>query len=254
MNKKTLIILTVVVAALLIFSYCQFWRAPEETSSDFKSPSQALTEIAVKKNNKATPPPPDASAPSVAGMGFVPTKMEDPKKFEVFQKSVKDMAECLNMKVATLDPQAEINFDYFNSVISADLGDIVAQNEDWSATDLRTKSGEIRRIYIETKTDANAEPHRSLKYLAMSPGGGQKELPLSKEQMENPSDTLIASLESDGDIIGRSSSRRIFYQNGDDLLLVERNGKIFSFELPHDGKTFRCTGADAASTMQCQCK
>lgn len=204
---------------------------------------------------KAALPPPDTSASaSNGGSGFLPTQMEDPKRFEIYQQSLKQMAECLNIKIEDLDPQAEINFDYFNSVISADLGDIVAQIEEWSAVDIRTNSGDIRRIYIESSRSGEPDPERVLKYYSISPGGEHTELPLAKDQMSSPLDSLLASLEKDGDVIGRSVSRRIFYQNGDDLLLVERNGKIYSFQLPHEGKTFSCTAADSSSTMTCQCQ
>jgi hypothetical protein len=249
MTKKTFIILFIAAAVLLIVSYCQFGTKPDVPKTTSSTASSG------KKMIKATLPPPDASAPvSNGGAGFLPTQMEDPRKFEAYQQNLLQMAECLNMKVGVLDPQAEINFDYFNSVISADLGDIVAEAEEWSAVDIRTNSGEVRRIYIENSTSGEPDPQRTLKYYSIGTGGEHKELPLSKDQMSSPSDSLIASLEKDGDVIGRSVSRRIFYQNGDDLLLVERNGKIYSFQLPHDGKTFSCTGADSSSTMKCQCK
>lgn len=259
MTKKTFIILFIAAAVLLIVSYCQFGKGPDMAPSQLGEPavgteSPVMSGSSAKKMTKATLPPPDTAAPANSAAGFLPTRMEDPKKFESYQKNLKEMAECLNMKVGVLDPQAEINFDYFNSVISADLGDIVAQAEEWSAIDIRTQAGEIRRIYVENSTSGEAEPQRKLKYYSMGSGGEQKELPLSKDQMSSPSDSLIASLEKDGDVIGRSVSRRIFYQNGDDLLLVERNGKIYSFQLPHDGKTFSCLGADSSSTMKCQCK
>lgn len=202
---------------------------------------------------KASVPPHEAAAPTVAEASFLPTKMEDPQRFEVLQQNLKQMAVCLNMKVGALDAQAEFNFDYFSNLISEDLGDVVTQSEEWYATDIRTKAGEVRRIFVENATEGGLNPHRKLKYSSLSPGGEQKELPLTPEQMTNPSDALLASLESDGDVVGRSMSRRIFFQNGDDLLLVERNGKIYSFQLPHDGKTFSCTGVDGQA-MKCQCK
>lgn len=251
MSKKTFIILIIAATVLLIVSYCQPWMGSKETPSEQKAASISLDNE--KKLTNAIPPPPEGAASASSGAGFLPTQMEDPKKFEVYQKSLGELAQCLNLKVGTLDPQTELNFDYFNSVISLDLGDIVAQKEQWSAIDIRMKAGEIRRIFIENSFSGSESP-RSLKYYSLSPGGEQKELPLSKEQMENPSDALIASLESDGEVIARSVSRYIFYQNGDDLLLIERNGMIYSFELPHGGKTFICTGADSSQSMKCQCR
>ncbi|WP_415062338.1 hypothetical protein [Bdellovibrio sp.] len=255
MKKTTLILLVIGAAALLTVSYCQFWKGdnaatvvnPETMGSPPPEGEQP------KSKSKAEIPSHEATGAAPSASGFLPTQMEDAGKFEALQKHLKEMGHCLNMVTSPLDAQSEFNFENLNTAISADLGDVVTQSEEWTATDIRTKSGELRRIYLENSPDTAAEPRRTLKYYSLQ-GGSQKEIPLSKEQMTNPSDALVASLESDGDVVGRSLSRRIYYQNGDDLLLVERNGKIYSLELPHDGKTFRCTGLDSTKTMKCECK
>lgn len=255
MTKKTFIILFVAAAILLIVSYCQFGLGPETsspTTSRLKG-GKSVVKATLPPVETSTAKPAPATGEATSSAGFLPTQMAEPAKFSAYQKSLKEMSECLNMKVGALDPKAEINFDYFNSMISADLGDIVTQNEEWTAVDLRTSSGEIRRIYVEYSGE-ETPPKKTLKYYAVGAGGERREVPLSKEQMTNPSEALIASLEKDGEVLARSVSRRIFYQNGDDLLLVERNGKIYSFQLPHDGKTYSCWGADTAATMTCQCK
>nr|BFD61717.1 hypothetical protein BdHM001_03980 [Bdellovibrio sp. HM001] len=254
MNKKSALFLGLIVAIVLIISYCHRQResgqeekelAPETLGTSASSVSEGKTAV------KAEPPPIEAPAvtPSAA---FLPTEMEDPQKFELYQQKIKEMGTCLNMIVKPLDPGVEVNFETFNQSINADLGDVVTQDEEWVATDLRTKEGELRRLYLERLGDP--EGSRSLQYFSYAADGSRKELPLAKEQKINPSETLLASLEADGEVVGRSVSRRIFYQNGDDLLLVEKNGKIFSFQLTHDGATYSCTGADKSSTFQCQCK
>lgn len=260
MNKKIVIILLLIVIVLLTVSYCHFAGGPKEKESTTGNVSDEISpEISPsveKKKEKAALPPLVAKTAEAKGnsQGFLPTKMEDPKLVESYDKALKEMSVCLNMRVSALDSQAQINFDYFNDLISEDLGDIVAQEEDWIVTDVRTKTGEYRRVYVENQTDAKGVVSRKLKYFSITPGGVQTEIPLQPEQTANPSEALIASLESDGDIVSRSVSRRIFYQNGDDLVLVEKDGKIYSYSLPHDGRVYSCTGADTSATMRCQCK
>ncbi|UXR65316.1 hypothetical protein EZJ49_03505 [Bdellovibrio bacteriovorus] len=254
MNKKSALFLGLIVAIVLIISYCHTRRdaGPEGTEpapETLGTPAEQITEA--QNFVKAEPPPMEAPA-AAASSGFLPTEMEDPHKFELYQQKIKEMGACLNMIVKPLDPGVEVNFDTFNQSINEDLGDIVTQDEEWVTTDLRTKDGELRRLYLERMGDP--EGSRSLQYFAYASDGSRKELPLSKEQKINPTETLLASLEADGEVVGRSVSRRIFYQNGDDLLLVEKNGKIFSFQLVHEGTSYRCTGADKSSTFQCQCK
>ncbi|WP_295900121.1 hypothetical protein [uncultured Bdellovibrio sp.] len=257
MKKNTLILLIVGAAVILIISYCQFWSGGEKNPTAVVDPEtmgnvppESSSAAAGKPKGEVPPPSEQAAAPSA---GFLPTQMEDAGKFEAYKKHLKEMAVCLNMQVGQLDPQSEINFETFNKAISPDLGDIVMTTDEWSATDIRTKAGELRRIYIENSPDPEKQSQKNLKYYSLSTSGEQKELPLAADQMANPSEALIASLESDGELVGKSTSRRMFYQNGDDLLLIERNGKIYSFELPHDGKTFTCIDADSAK-MACRCK
>ncbi|WII70611.1 hypothetical protein QJS83_09090 [Bdellovibrio sp. 22V] len=256
MKKKTIISLAIVVAIILILSYCHFWKmedapAPVNMEAMGTVPSQGAP------RSMPTPPPPDIvkeASPTATTAGFLPTEMEDPAKFEAYKKNLGAMAKCLNMEMAELDPQSEIGFDSLNKAISPDLGDIVAQHVEWTTTDIRTKAGEVRRIYLESRGGVGQEERRFLKYFAYTPSGEQKEISLSQEQMTGPTDALIASLEADGEIFGRAEARRIAYENGDDLLLVEKNGKIFSFDLSHDEKRFFCQGADVAATMNCECK
>lgn len=253
MKKPNLILISGILAVILIFSYCHFRKGGEEHTPavDPETMGSVPAEDADAAKQAAQNNPSETS--TTPAPGFLPTQMEDPGKFEAIQKNLKEMAHCLNMQMGHLDAQSELNFETFNRVISPDLGDVVTQNEEWTATDIRTKSGELRRIFIQNSPDMETESARTLKYYAISQDGSKKELPLSKEQMGNPSEALIASLESDGELMDRSLSRRIFYQNGDDLLLVEKNGKIFSFELPHDGKVFNCQDVDSAQ-MKCTCR
>ncbi|MDG0817086.1 hypothetical protein [Bdellovibrio svalbardensis] len=256
MTKRNSLILVGVVAVILVLSYCFFGGSktnhmPQDFPPDLPNPSANPS-----AQGEAAAPPPEAASgePAIDSNGFLPTKMEDPKRFELLQKNIKDMSVCLNMKTGPFTQNDDMNFETLNTIIAPDLGEVVTTTEDWSATDIKTNSGEIRRIFIKNTPNVEMEAIRSLKYYSMQPNGTQKEIPLSKEQMANPSDTLIASLEADGQLVSKSSARKVYYQNGDDLSVVEKNGRIYSFELMHDQKTFKCSGVDSAKTLSCQCK
>lgn len=258
MSKKQIIILSIVIGILVFIAYR--WQSSENTPDTLRPEVEESSEKSgVSKTNIPPPPPPVVSSESLgessASAGFLPTKIEDPKRFEVFQSHLKEMSQCLKLKMNPLDPQSELSFETFNAVISPDLGDILTQETAWTVTDIRTKSGEIRRIHVQRGVDGDdGSATRTLKYYSVDKDGSQKEIPLPQEQTVNPSDTLIASLESDGDLMGNSVARLIYYKGGDDLLFVERSGKIYSFELSRNGRTYRCTGADSAETMKCDCK
>lgn len=258
MTKRSSIILgAIVVAIILVISYCYFGGGFGKSSNvppDLPNPHGDPAVPTAGKTQAAEVPEPASGEPATDANGFLPTKMEDPKLFEGLQTNFKQMSVCLNMKMGPFSQGDDMNFETLNTIIAPDLGDIVTTTEDWSATDIKTNSGEIRRIFLRTNPSNDTEQTKTLNYYSIQPNGSQKEISLSKEQRTNPTDTLLASLEGDGQLVSKSVARKVYYQNGDDLSVVERNGRVYSFELAHDGKTFKCSGVDAAKTLNCNCK
>lgn len=192
--------------------------------------------------------------PSHEASGFLPTSTENPDAFRKYQTTFREMATCLNMEMNEFSSNQQMSYETFHKVISPDLGDVVTTSTEWTSTDIQMANGEVRRIHVEYGPDVDGPPKRTLKYYSIAKNGAQKEISLSNDQTYNPTDTFIAGLEADGKTVGMSLARKIFYQNGDDLLLVERNGKILSFELPHDGATYTCNNFDSIAKMTCRCQ
>lgn len=255
---KSPFLIVFVLAVILILGYCQVTKEPASPKSELETSDQSESDPRLKKiklvqnQPKANPPPPSQNSAQSSSPGFLPTSMESPQKFEVLQKSIQQLAGCLNMEVKPLNAADQFDFGSLYSSIGSDLGDVVMKLEEWSATDIRTPEGEIRRLYLEAPSEKSRA--RKLRYISMNRNGAQKDISLTNEQSTNPTDTLLASLEADGQVVSKSRSERIYFENGDSLLVVEKNGSIYSFQLPHDGKTFSCTGADQATSMQCQCR
>ncbi|MGE5085953.1 MAG: hypothetical protein ACM3MG_06590 [Bacillota bacterium] len=255
MNKKSAIVSVVILVIILVLSYCYFGKNSQNSTFPANMPPSDSSDNKAHSEQVAPPPNEDvANSANTDAAGFLPTKMEDPERFDLIQKNIKDLGQCLHIQVGTFDKSEEFNFETLNELVAPDLGQVVHQEEEWSSTDIKTNSGEIRRIFIKSSGADTGSINRQLKYYAMNPLGGQKELPISKEQEFNPSETLIASLESDGQLVTKSLARKFFYQNGDDLNVVEKNGQIYSFGLGHEGAFFSCQGVDSAKTIRCVCK
>lgn len=248
MKKQTQILAIAIVAVVGTLTYCHFRSStPEVPAVNPEEIGSLPPPEASEAPKAAVPPPTEGTSPS-----FLPTQMEDPQLFTSLQKMVAEMNDCIGTQ-AKFDENQDFNVDMLNNMVMPFLGEIVMTTNEWATSDIQTPSGEIRRIYLEYHTDIMSDTATALKYYSLGPSGEQKELPLSEEQMNDPSETLIASLEADGSLLGRSRSQRMFYQNGGNVLIVERNGKLYSMDVPLNGKRFRCDGMDAAATLKCQC-
>lgn len=255
MNKKSAIASVVILVIILLLSYCYFGKNSQDGTFPANMPPSDTSESKPSTDQTAAPPSEGDAGPMGANAaGFLPTKMEDPERFDLIQKNIKGLGQCLHIEVGTFDKSDDLNFETLNELVARDLGEVVHQEEEWTSTDIKTTSGEVRRIFIKNSSADTGSVTRQLKYYSMNPQGGQKELPLSKDQEANPSETLIASLESDGQLVAKSTARKFFYQNGDDLNVVEKNGQIYSFGLGHEGAFFSCRGVDSAKTINCACK
>lgn len=250
MKKQTQILAIAIVAVVGTLTYCHFRSRTPEVPAVNPDEIGSLPPLEGAAQEKAAIPPPTTGGDT---SGFLPTQMEDPKKFEAIQKAIQDMSSCLGTKLAPLSENAEFSLDAFGEMIAPFMGEPVMSTNEWATTDIQTSSGEIRRIFLEYKTDIMSDVATSLKYYSISPNGEQKEIPLTPEQMNDPSETLVASLESDGTLLGKARSQRAFFQNGGNVLTVERNGQLYSLDIPFNERRFRCEGMDSSATLKCEC-
>ncbi len=251
MKKQTQILAIAIVAVVGVLTYCHFRSSTPEVPAINPDEMGSLAPDTNHGKEKAAVPPP-SPAPA-AGNGFLPTQMEDPARFEAIQKSLQEMSACLGTRIAPLEENQDFTMGVLNDLLLPFMGDSVMTTNEWATTDIQTSSGEIRRIYLEYQKDIMSDVATSLKYYSVTPEGEQKEIPLTDEQMNDPNETLIASLEADGTLLGKARSQRMFFQNGGNVLTVERNGKLFSLDVPFNEKRFRCEGMDAAATLKCKC-
>lgn len=165
-----------------------------------------------------------------------------------FEKRLADLAGCLKLRDIKPGEESE-NLDFFslNSSLANKFGGIKAQTDMWASTELQTANGGRRRLFVDFRQD---QP--SLRYLEVQKDGTQKNIDLAPDQMAEPSDSLIASLEADGQILGRARERLISYEYGQKIQVREVDGKIYSFKVTQGAKTFSCN-PDSSKNMDCSC-
>ena len=232
------------VAVLLIFG-----RRKEAPLNDRANVAATATPEQLNSHS-ATPMPSSTPTPvgtpnSAVNADSLPLPLPDQVPFE---KRLEDLAGCLKLRAIKASEESE-NLDFFslNSSLTNKFGGIKEQTDLWASTEIQTSTGVRRRLFADFRQD-----RPSLRYLEVQKDGTQKNLELTPEQMTEPSESLIASLESDGQIVGRARERVVSYQYGQKIQIREVDGKIYSFKVSQGNKTFSCD-PDPQRQFNCGC-
>ncbi|MNJ92802.1 hypothetical protein D3C87_104760 [compost metagenome] len=234
--KKNWSVLLVIFAVALIL-YGGYMISKNSSSSEVSAPE----EVFVESSDHEVPEPSSVGEAAPSEAAKPPVRSEDMgNRSEQFAQAMQEMAVCLNVRPPALEEGADVSLINVQDSLSEDFGGVIFQEDEWVTTDLRLPTGEVRRLFIQSAIGDGDQLERRLKYYAVDSQGQLSELPLEEEQRVNPSEALLASLEADGEISSRSSSKKLFMQNGAEMHVAESQGQVYSFEVIFEGKTFRC--------------
>lgn len=169
-----------------------------------------------------------------------------------FAHRLVDLGKCLDIQADVIEDKVPPTVDNLVNSIKRDLGESVVQTEDWSNTQILLPDGEKRNIRIEVDFNSDEKISRRLKYYSVQEDQVTKSIPLPEDQIVEPSDSFVASLEKDGQIVSVEKAQRIYFANGEELSILEKNNMISSAELSRNGKSFKCTDLDT-ETGNCRC-
>lgn len=173
------------------------------------------------------------------------------KASEFFGQSLKQMAACVGSSANLSGERTDPSFDNLLSMVKSDLGDPILRSEDWVTWNMKVGSEE-RRIRIETDYSDSDQASRHLLYFKVDKDGQPTLIQLPGEQTKDPSESFIASLQKDGEVYEEEKGERAYFENGQEMVLTERNGKIDDLEFSNGSKTFRCAGI-LTSAPSCKC-
>ncbi|WP_413289043.1 hypothetical protein [Bdellovibrio sp. HCB337] len=173
------------------------------------------------------------------------------KASEFFGQSIKHLSTCLGINASAGNDRVDPSFESLAAIVKPDLGDPIMRSEDWVTWNMRAGSEE-RRIRIETDYSDSEKSSRHLLYFKLDAQGQPTLIPLPSEQTKDPSDTFIASLQKDGEVYEEEKGQRAYFDNGQEMVLTEKNGKIDDLEFSNGAKTFRCAGI-LTSAPSCKC-
>lgn len=246
-NKKILIGIIVLVLGLLL-GKAIFFSSPSEPASEStdNAEQEEMAEPGVPKGESTSEPTaqPPAETSSQAEV--------DPAMVQAqFVEALKSLGTCLDVKNVVDSDQKEPTLDNLVASVRNEIGDPVIRSEDWSNTLLVLPNGEQRRIRLEMEYDADDHVVKRLKYYKLE-NDNLVPLPLENESSVDPQDSFIASLESEGKVATREKGSRMYFQNGEEVVFVEKNDRLADVEINRNGRTFKCVGLDSGrSTCSC---
>jgi hypothetical protein len=172
-----------------------------------------------------------------------------------FSEHLKTIGTCLEIKNSVDSEKIDPTYDNLVVSLRPALGEVVVQMDDWTQRDLKNAQGERKRLRTEVNYQDGgiSSPTKRVQLYKLNEQGMPELQTIDPEQSVNPSDAFMDSLiGSDFQTSLEEKGGRSYYQEGEELVMIERNGKLESISLTKGGKTVSCSGLDSISSS-CQC-
>jgi len=225
--------------------------------SDSKGSSESEGGVAAVEAPTEPPTEPSAGAEKVPAAAETPAPPPQPagpppEVLRAFSQNLRALGTCLETPNTVPGDELEPNLQAVVDSVRGEWGESVIATEDWMQVEMQTPEGERRRLRVEMDFDSESQVQRKLKFMAVDPQGATSPIPVPEEQAVEPSESLIASLESGNKILGREKFERIYFQNGEEIVARQADGLIVDLEVNRGPKTFKCSKMNELSS-QCQC-
>lgn len=243
--QKKLILLGVLV---LIGIGLHFLRNKPSVSESVTSTESSLPEIS---DGSVAPMPLATTGPTLQSPTEIAKESPQVVPGKTPLEQFNQVTHCLDVDAQTFDLD-DMHPEKFVTKIQQTFGGVTMKSEDWSRRRIRMKSGEERSIRIELDENDEGKVVKRLTYYGSANESPESALPISKEQTDNPSETLIASLVSDGELLTTEKSYTLYFNNGPQAKYLERNGVVVGFEFDLNGHSFQCDNLDRQG--QCTCR
>lgn len=251
MRKDYLIIGIVIIASVLIYSKLDRNRTAIVTDD-----GGGKVHIVDDKNIPIMPAGDQVKRPviqSTTSHPEPPVAPVNPVLAENFKNQLAKVLECVSPdKKSTLVSGIEPNFQNLVEFFNESYGQYVVSLEDWVQSDVKMADGTLKRVRVDTTYLDQSSPERRISVFGLDPSGNPQMENLDPEKSLNPSDDFINGFFKDATPALIEKSQRVYFPNGEELILIERNGRIESVTFTAEGKTSSCTGLDQ-ETSNCQC-
>ncbi len=252
MRAKTLLAITV---TLILMAFLFFKDRAENPLQVLETTVQepVLKEADVKSESSAVIEQQAADSKSLKEKSDEVASAAQIEEIEAtFSNNLKLLGTCLGIQPAIDAEKIAPTLDNLISSLKPALGETVVKMDDWTQNDFKYGDGSKKRIRTETEYLDSGSPVKRAQLYKINDQGMPELQPLSTDAATDPSEEFLNTLRADGDEILEEKGGRVYYQEGEELVLVERSGKVQSFSLSKGEKTFSCTETDVTSS-NCQC-
>jgi hypothetical protein len=255
MKKRYLLAITLTIVIMVVF----FWKdhPPAEThkedETEVEQPVQSAKLDTDRKSEEVIRKQLIESQ-ALKDKASLPATTND--QIEEVQKSfslhLRQLGQCLEVATAVDQDRVDPQFDNIVVSLKPAFGDVIVKMDDWTQWDVQAQDGSMKRIRTEVEYLENNVPTKRAQLYKLNEQGMPVMQPLSEDFATNPTDEYLESLRGGGRTLVDEKASRAYYTEGEELVVIERNGKVQSFSMSKGERTFSCTETDAP-TSNCQC-
>lgn len=245
--KKSLVIIFCTLALMAVF----YWRDNYNFIDSKSKIDQPKMNIKKSETSVLTPAPGKETKdqPEIKEELKEKTKETSPKNFS---HRLKEISQCLQLNNIVDDDLNDPTFDNLMASLKPALGDMVVLTDDWTQIDVQFSDGVVKKIRTEINYDDPSDPTKYLQVYRMNAEGFPEMETIDEKQALNPTREYLASLVAGSDTIFEEKGGRAYFQNGEELAIVERNGFLDAISMNVKSKTVSCTNL-MTKEASCQC-
>lgn len=231
MNPKRSLILVVVV---VLFMLALYWNdqsnAVEKTVA--ASPSVSVRPEVPAPQDEFVQKETQTAAPAVdpINKALEPAPATD-EVDRTFSKNLKSIVSCLGGDTRNIPDASEPNLTSLLDTLKPVIGDNVVYMDDWNEVVMDYSDGTKKKFRTEVSYEDVNNPTRYLMVYKMSPDGPPMLEDLDSSKTTNPSDDFVQYLKAGSSLEIEEKGGRVYFQNGEEMIAVEKDGKLESINM-----------------------
>lgn len=246
---------TLIAMALFYFSDQNKKEALNIKKNKIESEADFTVPVEVRPNTVSEPVQAAlvAAPPAIKKLSSQDITTEEKEQIFInFSKHLQTIGQCLKIQNRVETEKIEPSYDNLLVSLKPALGELVVQLDDWSQIDLVSPDGTKKRIRTEVNYENPNAPVKFVQLYNINSQGFPEMVTLDAEKSRNPTDDYINYLKGGSESVLDEKGSRAYFPEGEEVVLIERGGRMESVSITKNGKTVTCSGLDTLQS-NCQC-